>query len=194
MKRVVGYLIFSILVLLTASYTSYADPGPAGAKSGDFENQRAFAPRPPMMEPMKGTPGMPPCFMPFLPPCLNLDEKQKDAVRSIENKTQKELIRKRADEQIAEIELHELLDRDKVDINAVEAKLRQLSTIRADMQMTMIKAMESIKAELSPEQKKTLKRAPKMYCSRKPSVKDTPVRDGEQPALPPPAKKECPAR
>jgi len=35
------------------------------------------------------------------------------------------MIRKRADEQIAEIELQELLDKDTVDLKAVEAKLKQ---------------------------------------------------------------------
>ena len=55
---------------------------------------------------------------------------------------------------IAQIELKELLSQDTVDMKAVEAKVKQLETMRTEMQFSHIKAMEDCKAKLTPEQRK----------------------------------------
>jgi Spy/CpxP family protein refolding chaperone len=88
---------------------------------------------------------------------LGLDEKQKQAIKNIRTAARKETIRKAADIKIAGIELRETLDNDPVDIGAVEAKLKQMESLRTDLHMSRIKAMEEIKATLTPEQRQKFK-------------------------------------
>ena len=88
---------------------------------------------------------------------LNLTEKQKDAVREIKNRVMKETIRKRADLEIAGVELRELLHKDSVDMSAVEAKLKKAEALRTDLRLSHIKAREEIKALLTPEQRNKFK-------------------------------------
>jgi len=88
---------------------------------------------------------------------LGLDEKQREAVKAIKNKEMKDMIKKRADKQIAKLELKEILAKDPVDMKAVEAKVKQIESIGTDMRLSHIRAMEEVKATLTPEQKKKMK-------------------------------------
>jgi Spy/CpxP family protein refolding chaperone len=88
---------------------------------------------------------------------LGLDEKQKEAVNAIRSRVMKEMIKKRADKQIAKLELKDILGKDPVDMKAVEAKLKQIEAIGTDMHLSHIKTMEEVKATLTPEQKKKMK-------------------------------------
>ena len=88
---------------------------------------------------------------------LGLDEKQKEAVKTIKSKEMKDMIRKRADKQIAKVELKEILARDPVDMKAAEAKLKQIEAIETDMRLSHIRTMEEVKALLTPDQKKKMK-------------------------------------
>lgn len=88
---------------------------------------------------------------------LELDEKQKEAVRDIKSKTMKETIKKKADMQVYKIELKELLGRYSVDMKAVEVKLKQIEGARTDMHFLHIKALEEIKSHLTAGQKKKFK-------------------------------------
>ena len=85
---------------------------------------------------------------------LGLDEKQNEAVQAIHFRTKKEMVRKRADVQVAEIELKEILSKDPVDLKAAEAAVKKIEGIKSEMRMLHIKTMEEIKANLTPEQKK----------------------------------------
>lgn len=85
---------------------------------------------------------------------LGLDEKQKEAVQAIHLRTKKEMVRKKADLQVAEIELKELLSKDPVDLNAAEAAVKKIEGMKSEKRMLHIKTMEEIKASLTPEQKK----------------------------------------
>ena len=85
---------------------------------------------------------------------LGLDDKQMEAVKAIHFRTQKEMIRARADEQLARLEVRELLSKDTVDLKAAEAAVKKLEGIRTEMKMTHIRAMEEIKSNLTPEQRK----------------------------------------
>lgn len=93
---------------------------------------------------------------------LGLDEKRKKELREIKNRLIKEMIRKRADEQIAGIELKELLDKDPVDMKSVETKLKRIETIRTEMHLAHIRATEEIKTKLTPDQRKKLQERLKM--------------------------------
>ncbi len=86
--------------------------------------------------------------------CLGLDEKQKEAVKDIRNKTMRETIKKRADLQIARLDLRDLLDKEHVDMKAVESKLKTIESLETDVRLSHIKAFEEIRAILTPDQRK----------------------------------------
>ncbi|MBI5583165.1 MAG: Spy/CpxP family protein refolding chaperone [Deltaproteobacteria bacterium] len=88
---------------------------------------------------------------------LNLDEPQKKAISEIRSTIKKDTIRKMADIRIARIELSDLLLQDLLDLKAVEAKVKQLGSLRTEMHLSHIKALENIKAKLTPDQRKKLK-------------------------------------
>ncbi len=84
---------------------------------------------------------------------IGLDEKQKEALRDIRSSAAKEAVRKNADFMVAKIELRDFLAKDSVDIAAVEAKLKQIGSIKTDMQLLRIKTIEEIKTKLTPDQR-----------------------------------------
>ncbi len=88
---------------------------------------------------------------------LGLDEKQKEAIKEIGTTAKKDAIRKIADIRIARIELREILDKDPVDMTAVEAKVKQMESLKTDMHMSRIKALQEIKSKLTPEQRQQFK-------------------------------------
>ncbi len=85
---------------------------------------------------------------------LGLDEKQTSEVKAVHFRVMKEMIRKRADMQVATMELREILGMTPVDMKAAEAKVRQIETLRGDMQIMHIQAREEVKGKLNPEQRK----------------------------------------
>lgn len=85
---------------------------------------------------------------------LGLDEKQREAVRSIVRETMKAAIQKRASLDIARIDLREVLDKDTVDMQAAETKVKQIAGLEADLRLLRIKAYESIKSRLTLDQRK----------------------------------------
>jgi Spy/CpxP family protein refolding chaperone len=170
MKRILGWSVLFFLLLFIAVPLAYPEPkasavnaetefqqdshsfGPPEAMSGNME---------PMMPcnvaPMRGMPHQGHHdFMNFKK--LNLNEKQEDALKEIENDTAKDLIRKKADEQIAQIELEELLEKDTVDLKAVEKKLKQIEALKTEFQLTVIKSTQKLKAILTPQQLKIFKK------------------------------------
>lgn len=88
---------------------------------------------------------------------LGLDDKQKDALKALRSKTVKDMIKKMADQQIAGIELKDLLDKDPVDMKSVEASVKKNESLKADMFLAHIKTHEEMKSILSPDQRKRLK-------------------------------------
>ncbi len=85
---------------------------------------------------------------------LGLDEKQTDEVKAIFFRTMKEGIKKKADMGVAGIELRELLQKEPADFKAVEAKVRQIETLRGDILILRLKAHEEIRSKLTAEQRK----------------------------------------
>ncbi len=85
---------------------------------------------------------------------LNLDEQQKTALGEIKSKMMKETIKRMSDMRILQIDLRELLSKEPVDMKAVETKVNQLEKLRADMHLSHIRAMEEMKAKLTPDQRK----------------------------------------
>lgn len=161
MKKILSCFVFSFLLLFIASQFLYAQPAPSMDKSEkSFQEEGHFPMMPSMpcpMEQMRVMPGFRhPLWMHI--DDLNLDEKQMDALKQMENSVSKEMIRKKADEQIAEIELKELLDQETVDLKAVEIKLKQIATIKTEIRLIVIRSMENMKAKLTPKQLQMLKK------------------------------------
>ncbi len=126
-----------------------------------------------MMQGMCGMHGDGPMMMGGEPPMLKhlmslgLDDKQKDAIKALHSRTMKEMARKRADKQIAAIDVRDLMDKDPVDVKAVEAAVRKKESIEADMFILHVKAHEEMKALLTPEQRKKLKEMMEGGCGMK---------------------------
>lgn len=87
---------------------------------------------------------------------LGLTADQVTRLESLRAEFQNEAIRRSADLQIAETELEQLLQAEPVDLAKVEATLRQLESLRADLRLSRIKTIEQGKAVLTPEQRKKL--------------------------------------
>ncbi len=96
---------------------------------------------------------------------LGLDDKQRDSIRALHSRTMKEMARKQADKQIAKIELKDLMDKEVVDVKAVEAAVKKKESIEAEMFIMHVKAHEEMKSILTPDQRKKLK---EMMEGRKP--------------------------
>ncbi len=187
MKKILSCFVLSFLILFIALQLSYAESVPLMDKPEKGFQEEGFPPMMPScpcpMEQMEGMPGFGHYFWMQMDE-LKFDEKQKDALKEIENAALKELIRKRADKQIAEIELRELLEKESVDLKAVEAKLKQIAAINAETQLIAIKSMESMKAKLTPEQRQMLKKLRPMEDRMKPPMMRKGMRDEMK--MPPP--------
>src|SRR5512139_742475 len=88
---------------------------------------------------------------------LGLDDKQKEALKALRSKTMKDMVKKRADKQIADIELDDLLDKDPVDMKAVEASAKKKASLKTEMFLAHIRAREEMKSLLTSDQRKRLK-------------------------------------
>ncbi len=85
---------------------------------------------------------------------LGLDEKQKEAIKEVRSRVAKDIVRKRADLEVARIELRDILTKEQVNMAAVETNVKKMASLQADIRLTHIKAMQEIKAKLTPEQQK----------------------------------------
>ena len=92
----------------------------------------------------------------YIVDALGLDDSKETEIKSILQQLQKEMIKKKADIQVSEVELREILGKDPVDVKAAEAKLKQIASLKTDAAMMHIQGIEDVKAKLTPEQKKKL--------------------------------------
>jgi Spy/CpxP family protein refolding chaperone len=192
MKKISSCFVLSFLMLFIASQYSYAEPmNPMDKMEKGFQKEGPFPMMPPMMPYCIGhCIGMPELMNPHWLhlQSLKLSEKQKEALKEIENTAVKDLIRKSADEQIAEIELRELLDKDSVDLKSVETRLKEIAAIRTETQLIIIKSMENMKAKLTPEQREILKKVRPMVSPMRPPFKGEMT--GDETKMSPPSAEE----
>jgi len=87
---------------------------------------------------------------------LGLDDKQKEDIKAIHFKCKKEVIKKKADLAVGEIELKEIRGKEPVDMSAAEAKIKEIEGIKASIRILHMKSMEEIKSKLTPEQRKKI--------------------------------------
>ena len=156
-----GFIFISALALnANAQMPGCMDGSGGGMPGGKMECMEHQG-----MDMMQGMGGMQGCGMmmeddhPMLKHImdLGLDEKQKEAFKALRSRTMKDMIKKRADKQIAGVELRDLLGKDVVDMKAVEASAKKNESLRTEMFLTHIRAHEEMKSILTPEQRKRLK-------------------------------------
>jgi Spy/CpxP family protein refolding chaperone len=193
MKKVLVGLFLGFMLMVFASHDSFAETHSHIRDIGsDFQEEGM-----PMMLPMRHSgiemKGMMPeaehpMWRYFMD--LGLDEKQKAGVKEIKSRVMKEMIKKRADSQVAHIELRDLLDKDPVNIKAVEAKLKQIETIKTEMQLSLIRAVEEVKSKLTPEQRKKFKEMLEMETGMGPPMMGGMMHGGMRMMPPPPCEKK----
>ncbi len=145
MKKIAAGLISGFLLLVLAAPFSFAQmggPGPGRGCQGDGMPMTRH----------EGMMGKGHHLWKMLSR-LGLDEKQKEAVKAIQSRTAKDTVRKQADIQLARIELRDILGKDKVDMTAVESNLKKTAALQTEIRLSHIKAMQEVKALLTPEQK-----------------------------------------
>jgi Spy/CpxP family protein refolding chaperone len=88
---------------------------------------------------------------------LGLDEKQRQIIREIKSRVMKDALRKNAEIMVVRIELSDMTQKTPLDMNAIEAKLRQIGALDVGIQLSHLKAMAEIESKLTPEQRKRLR-------------------------------------
>jgi hypothetical protein len=107
--------------------------------------------------------GGPPAERPLITLMLNhraelgLSQAQVDALERLRTDFGREAAQREADIRGAEGELAGLLAADPVDLGRVEAKVRQIERLRADVRLGRIGTIEQGKAQLTPEQLRQLR-------------------------------------
>ena len=89
---------------------------------------------------------------------LALTTDQERSLRELRAGFEKEAIRRTSEIDVAELELRELLEQEKVDLAKVEAWTKKIALLRADQRLARIKTIEAGKALLTPEQQRKLER------------------------------------
>ena len=89
---------------------------------------------------------------------LELTKEQRDNIESIFTSHKKDMIKKNADIALANIELQELIRKDKPDMNLIKDQLQKIANINVDVQYTQIKTQMDVKNILTDEQKANLEK------------------------------------
>jgi Spy/CpxP family protein refolding chaperone len=87
---------------------------------------------------------------------LGLSTEQVKNLERLRNDFEKESIRKEADIRVAKMDLDDLLAAQPVDMTRVEAKVREIERLRADLRFARIRTVQKGKEQLSTDQRKKL--------------------------------------
>ena len=101
---------------------------------------------------------------------LNLSEEQHAKLKVLHIAHQKDMIRKKAEREIAGIDLQELVQKDDLDLDAIEAQIRAGANLEAEMKIASFKLLADSKSLLTAEQKAELKKL--MKDKRSPMMMD----------------------
>ena len=157
-------ILFALALMMSLTYNVFAQEGPVdkdtppGIMGAGMMHGRgpmmANAPRGPRM--MGGMGGM--MLSPAMMDRLELTKEQRDNIESIFTSHKKDMIRKNADLALANIELQELIRKDKPDMNLIKDQLQKIANINVDVQYTQIKTQMDVKNILTDEQKVNLEK------------------------------------
>jgi Spy/CpxP family protein refolding chaperone len=87
---------------------------------------------------------------------LDLTSAQVQELERLRAEFQRSAIKGDADQRVAEMDLEMLLKAEPVQLGKVEAKIREIERIRADLRLGRIRAIEQAKSQLTPDQRKRL--------------------------------------
>ncbi|MGB9595630.1 MAG: Spy/CpxP family protein refolding chaperone [Candidatus Poribacteria bacterium] len=117
-------------------------PGPFGlapmAQIGDFKGIGMF--RPDLMEK------------------IGITKEQKETIQKIVSEHRKDMIKKDADRKLAEVDLQEMLSKEKPDMNLVKNQIQKIASLKADIQFARLKMQMDLKNVLTDEQKAKLEK------------------------------------
>jgi len=157
-------ILFVLALMMSLTYNVFAQEDPVdkdtspGIMGAGMMHGRgpmmANAPGGPRM--MGGMGGM--MLSPAMMDRLELTKEQKDNIESILTSLKKDMIRKNADLALANIELQELIQKDKPDMNLIKDQLQKIANINVDVQYTQIKTQMDVKNILTDEQKANLEK------------------------------------
>lgn len=100
---------------------------------------------------------------------LDLSKEQVDKIKGILTTHEKDMIKMKADRDIAEVELREAMQKDELDLIAIKDLIRNIASLEADMKYSQIKVWVDAKSVLTDEQRTNLK---KMMESKQPLPKE----------------------
>ena len=143
--------ITAVVFILAGTLATYGQMGmskemPPGGKEHPKE-----------MKPMAKPKHADPFSIDALKEALDLNEEQTTKMKALRVAYEKERIKKEAEIKIMEVEFFELLDQKELDLPKIEAKLKQLGSLQADLGFFRIKKLQETKAFLSAEQFAKLK-------------------------------------
>jgi Spy/CpxP family protein refolding chaperone len=87
---------------------------------------------------------------------LDLTPQQIEKMKASRDAQARKAIQARADIQIAQLDLHKLMQVDKPDSKAIEAQIDKIASLRAGMAKSRVTAMLDFRASLTPDQQKKL--------------------------------------
>jgi hypothetical protein len=143
----------SILAMMTAVLVLTG----AWIASGQMEMQKGMMPpggKEPMkeMKPMAKPMYQAPFSIDALKEALGLSEEQVAKMKALRVAYEKERIKKEAEIKVVEVEFFELLDQKELDLPKIEAKLKQLGALQAELGFFRVKKLQDTRAFLSTDQ------------------------------------------
>ena len=114
----------------------------------------------PMMHGMMGGMGMMDMkpYIDGMAEALDLSEEQQANLKALHIAYKKDMIRKRADKEITEIDLQELIQQDEPDLDTIKGQIRKVTNLESDMKYAWIKLMVDAKSLLNTNQREKFKK------------------------------------
>lgn len=88
---------------------------------------------------------------------LELSDVQRDQLRALHEANARKGVQRRADMQLARMDLHKLMRADKPELGAINAQIDKLARLRADGMKSAVETRLQARAVLTPEQLKSLR-------------------------------------
>ena len=170
-KYFCGWLLGLFVILFSASASAMMMEGMKDAEPQEKGAMRCMAPC---------EMGMPDHVLKAIS-MLDLTDEQQQEIQTIRFLYAKDMVRKRADIDVASIELQEILAADGVDMPLAEQKIREVASLRADLEVMNLKFREQIKAKLTPEQLEKLQKDMPYKRMRRDRMGRRPMMHGKMP-------------
>ncbi len=112
---------------------------------------------------------------------LGLTEEQTGKLREIHQALKKDQIKSEADARTLQVDLFPMLHDGKAELSAIEAKFKQMESLRIGALMSSVKATREAQAVLSPEQRGKIETLLRQERQRSGPRRDGSPQDGKEP-------------